>query len=314
MPKPIAALTRLLLLTLLAADLPPANDPSDTKLRGLKIFPANDPWNQDISSAKVDPLSDRIIARLRNKPLHPDFGIVYNGHPNGIPYVVVGGDQPKVPVKFDDADESDAGPYPIPADAPIEGGRDATEGDRHVIVIDADNLKLYETWNSVEQNGGQSWTAGSGAIFDLRTNKPRPAGWTSADAAGLPIFPGLVRYDEVANQRAIHHAIRFTVVKSRRAYVAPARHYAAKSNDADLPPMGARFRLKASVDLSKFPPQAKVILQALKTYGMIMADNGSDMYLSGAPNPAWDDDDLRHLRDIRASDFEVIEMGKITTR
>jgi hypothetical protein len=314
MTKPTVAILTALLLVLLAADLPQAHNPSDTRLRDLKIFPASDPWNQDISHAKVDPLSDRIIARLKNKPLHPDFGTVYNGHPNGIPYVVVAGDQAKVPVKFDYADESDPGPYPIPVDAPIEGGRDAKDGDRHVIVIDADHAKLYETWNSVEHNGGQSWTAGSGAIFDLKTDKPRPAGWTSADAAGLPIFPGLVRYDEVVNQNAIHHALRFTVVKSRHAYVAPARHYAAKSNDVDLPPMGARFRLKATVDISKFPPQAKVILQALKTYGMIVADNGSDMFLSGAPNDAWNDDDLGQLRKIRASDFEVIEMGKMTTR
>jgi hypothetical protein len=171
---------------------------------------------------------------------------------------------------------------------------------------------LYETWNSVKT--GDGWTAGSGAIFDLKTDKPRPAGWTSADAAGLPIFPGLVRYDEVVNLKSIHHALRFTLVKTRHAYVAPARHFAAKSNDEDLPPMGMRLRLKASFDISKYPPQTKVILQAMKTYGLILADNGSDMYISGAPNDAWDDDDLGHLRHAKVSDFEVIQMGSLTTR
>ena len=300
---------------LVSADVPPASSDSDARLRQMRIFPPNDPWNQDISTKPVDPDSAKILKRIGlNKPLHPDFGTPYNGAPNGIPYVVVSGNQPRVPVTFDYADESDPGPYPIPPDAPIEGGPTATDGDRHVIVIDADINKLYETWSSVRQNNGTSWTAGSGAIFDLKTDKPRPAGWTSADAAGLPIFPGLTRYDEVVNLKAIRHALRFTVQKTRRAYVAPARHFAAKSNDADLPPMGMRVRLKASFDLTNYPPESKVILQALKTYGMILADNGSDWYLSGSPDPNWDDEDLGHLKHVKGSDFEVVSMGEMVTR
>ncbi len=296
---------------ILYGEFPP--DPADVSLRHMQIFPADDPWNQDISARPVDPRSMRILKKIGlNKPLHPDFGTVYDGRPNGIPYVVVSGHQVRVPVKFEYADESDAGPYPIPPDAPVEGGPAAKDGDRHVIVVDADDHKLYETWNSVAHNG--SWTAGSGAIFDLNTDHPRPAGWTSADAAGLPVFPGLVRYDEVVNLKAIHHALRFTLVKTRRAYVAPARHFASRSNDEDLPPMGLHLRLKASFDLSKYPPQASVILQAMKTYGIILADNGSDMFISGSPNDHWDDDDLGHLRHVKTSDFEVIEMGKIITR
>jgi hypothetical protein len=295
------------------AAIPPAPSESDARLRLMQIFPPTDPWNQDISKKTIDPNSSRILQRIGlNKPLHPDFGTPYNGKPNGIPYIVVSGNQPKVPVTFDYADESDPCPYPIPTDAPIEGGPTATDGDRHVIVIDADHNKLYETWNSVRKDNG--WTAGSGAIFDLNNNKPRPAGWTSADAAGLPIFPGLVRFDEVVNLKAIHHALRFTVVKTRRAYIAPALHFAAKSSDADLPPMGMRVRLKASFDITKYPPESRVILQALKTYGMILADNGSDFYLSGSPDDHWDDEDLGHLKHVKVSDFEVIEMGKMVTR
>lgn len=315
MPTRLVGVMAMFLLGLAGADIPPANNPADARIRELKIFPVDDPWNQDISARPVDARSARILRRIGlNKPLHPDFGTVYNGKPNGIPYVVVWGNQPRVPVIFQYADESDPGPYPIPPDAPVEGGPGATEGDRHVIVIDADHSKLYETWNSVSRDGGKRWTAGSGAIFDLQTDAPRPAGWTSADAAGLPIFPGLVRYDEVVNLKAIHHALRFTVQHSRRAYVAPARHFAARSNDEDLPPMGMRLRLKSSFDISRYPPQAKVILQALKTYGMFLADNGSDMYLSGSPNDAWNDDDLGHLKHVKTSDFEVVEMGPITTR
>ena len=230
----------------------------------------------------MDPNSDALVRSIGiDKSLHPDFGTVYQGAPNGIPYVVVSGDQPKVKVQFSYADESDPGPYPIPKDAPIEGGPTA-KGDRHVLVIDRDNWKLYELFSSQPQPDG-SWKAGSGAIFDLKSNALRPEGWTSCDAAGLPIFPGLVRYDEVVEQKEIRHALRFTVVRSRRAYVPPARHYASSRTEASLPPMGMRVRLKSSVDISKYPPSARVILTALQRYGMIVADNGGDWFISGAP-------------------------------
>jgi hypothetical protein len=226
--------------------------------------------------------------------------------------VVVPGTQPKVSVSFRYADESDPGPYPIPPDAPIEGGPNA-RGDRHVLVIDRDAGKLYELWSARTAAGGTRWEAGSGAVFDLKTNKPRPAGWTSADAAGLPVFPGLVRYDEVVERGAVRHAFRFTVVRTRRGYVAPARHFASRFNDADLPPMGMRVRLKASYDARKFPPQARVILDALKSYGMLLADNGGDWFLNGAPDPRWDDEDLNTLKRVQVRDFEVVAMGDVVT-
>lgn len=286
--------------------------PAGGTLEGRRVFPADNAWNQDISVQPVDPNSDALIASIGlGKPLHPDFGTVYNGSPSGIPYILVSGSQPKVPIKFDYADESDPGPYPIPPNAPIEGGAQS-DGDRHVLVIDKDNWILYEMWSS--RKVGDGWTCGSGAIFDLNSNELRPAGWTSADAAGLPIFPGLVRYDEVMDQKAILHALRFTIVHSRRGYVAPARHFASKSNDPNLPPMGMRVRLKASYDISSFPPPAKVILTALKRYGMIVADNGSDWFVSGAPNPHWNDDDLNTLKKVHGKDFEVVKMGEVVTR
>ena len=198
-------------------------------------------------------LSGRILRRIGlDKPLHPDFGTVYQGRPSGIPYVVVPGTQPRVPVKFEYADESDPGPYPIPPDAPIEGGPDG-EGDRHILVIDRDGGKLYELFAARPARDGSGWEAGSGAIFDLNSNRLRPAGWTSADAAGLPVFPGLVRYDEVVGQGAVRHAFRFTVRRTRRAYMPPARHFASRATDVDLPPMGMRVRLKASYDIRRVP-------------------------------------------------------------
>ena len=281
-------------------------------LPNKRVFPVDNPWNQDISQQPVDPNSANLLASVGlNKSLHPDFGTVYNGAPSGIPYIVVSGKQPKVPVKFEYADESDPGPYPIPLDAPIEGGPNS-QGDRHVLVIDRDNWKLYELFSSYRD--GQGWKAGSGAIFDLSSNKLRPAGWTSADAAGLPVFPGLARYDEAVVKKAILHALRFTVVKSRRAYVSPARHFASSSNNPNLPPMGMRVRLKASVDLSGFPPSAKVILTALKRYGMILADNGGDWFVSGAPDPRWNDAELETLKRIKVHDFEVVKMESLITR
>lgn len=280
-------------------------------LNGWRPFPAADPWNQDVSRLPVDPNSDALVARIGGeKSLHPDFGTVWNGAPNGIPYVVVPPSQPRVPVRFTYADESDPGPYPVPPHAPIEGGPKGA-GDRHVLVVDRDNRRLYELFSAFPEQKG--WRAGSGAIFDLASNRPRPAGWTSADAAGLPIFPGLVRYDEVVEQRAIRHALRFTCQTTRRAYAFPARHFASSHKDADLPPMGMRVRLKAGFDIRPFPPAARVILAALQRYGMLLADNGGDWFVSGAPDPRWNVEDLATLKRVRGSDFEVVRMGRLVT-
>jgi len=281
-------------------------------LGGARAFPDDNPWNQDISAAPVDPNSDNLIASIGvSTGLHPDFGTVYDGHPNGIPYVVVSSSQPKVTISsFEYSDESDLGPYPIPQDAPIEGGV-SSDGDRHILILDRDNFVLYELYRAFFV-GGQ-WSAGSGAIFDLKTNSLRPAGWTSADAAGLPIFPGLVRYDEVVEQGEIRHALRFTVQRSRRAYVSPARHFASSSSDSNLPPMGMRVRLKQSFDISPYPQSVRVILIALKKYGMFVADNGSNWFISGAPDSRWDDDALATLRGVRGGDFEVVRMDSIVT-
>jgi hypothetical protein len=275
------------------------------------VFPADNPWNQDISGEPVDPNSAALIASIGlDTALHPDFGTVWNGAPIGIPYVVVSGTQPKVPVTFEYADESDPGPYPIPPDAPIEGGANST-GDRHILVIDRDNARLYELFAAYPDGGG--WRAGSGAIFDLRSNALRPAGWTSADAAGLSIFPGLVRYEEAVVQGAINHALRFTVSRTRRAYVSPARHFASSLTDPNLPPMGMRVRLKAGFDVTPFPAPVRVILTALKKHGMFVADNGSNWYITGAPDPRWSDEELATLRQVKGRDFEVVRMGTVVT-
>ncbi len=284
-------------------------------LHGKQVFPSDNPWNQDISSAEVDPNSDNLIASIGlNIGLHPDFGTVYSGAPNGIPYIVVAGNQPRVPINFTAyGDESDPGPYPMPADAPIEGGP-TSSGDRHVLVIDRDNWKLYELFYAFPINNGASWDAACGAVFDLNSNALRPAGWTSADAAGLPIFPGLVRYDEVFEQGEIKHALRFTAQRTRRAYVYPARHFASSDTSPNRPPMGMRVRLKAGFDISNFSPRMQVILRALKKYGMILADNGSNWYISGAPDLRWDDNELGTLKTIKGSNFEVVRMGTIVTQ
>ena len=283
-------------------------------LAGRRFFPADNPWNRDVSADATDPNSNALIATCGSSAtLHPDFGTSYQGSPIGIPYVVVRGTQKKVNVSFQYNDESDPGPYPIPTDAPIEGGPSAS-GDRHVLVVDSDNWKLYELYDAHPVNGGASWTAGSGAIFDLNSNGLRPAGWTSADAAGLPILPGLVRYDEVVEEKAINHALRFTCPTSRRAYISPARHYASSRTDANQPPMGMRVRLKSSVDVSGFPANVQVILNALKKYGMFMADNGSSFYISGAHDPRWNDDELDAMKRLHGSDFEVVKMGTIVTQ
>ncbi|HEY9427013.1 MAG TPA: ricin-type beta-trefoil lectin domain protein [Gemmatimonadaceae bacterium] len=282
-------------------------------LGGRRPFPSSNAWNTDISAEPVDPNSAALIASCgAGRVLHPDFGTVWNGAPNGIPFIVVHGSQARVPVSFRYASESDPGPYPIPSNAPIQGGSDAT-GDRHVIVVDWDDWKVYEMFSARTADGGASWTAGSGAIFDFETGTLRPAGWTSADAAGLPILPGLVRYDEVKELGAIQHALRMSCDQTRNAYIAPARHAAGSGSSADLPPMGMRVRLKKSVDISRFSASNQVILRALQRYGAFVADNGAGFMISGAPDPRWSDSDLHNLQQITASDFEVVRMGAATT-
>ncbi|HUI93216.1 MAG TPA: carboxypeptidase-like regulatory domain-containing protein [Chitinivibrionales bacterium] len=279
---------------------------------GVRPFPDDNPWNTPVDKDTVDPLSDRIIAGIGlNVSLHPDFCGQYNGGVCGIPYVVVTANTPRSTVTFDYADESDPGPYPIPANPPIEGGPSST-GDRHILMIDRDSWILYELYSAYPP--GTGWTAGSGAIFKLDSDSLRQAGWTSADAAGLPIFPGLVRYDEVVEQKAVLHAVRFTVVNSRHAYLPPATHYASNKTADTLPPMGMRVRLKASVDISGYSANMQVILKALKTYGMIMADNGSNWYVSGAPDSRFDDNELNTLKQIKGSNFEVVKMRGMVTQ
>jgi hypothetical protein len=297
-----------------AGSQPPAAGPGlgpGASLNGRRPFPDDNAWNTPIDQTPVDPNSDALIASIgAGAALHPDFGAAYNGGPFGIPYVVIDSTMPRVPVSFDYADESDPGPYPIPRNAPIEGGAGST-GDRHVLVLDRDRWMLYELFAAYP--AGVGWHAGSGAVFDLSSNALRPAGWTSADAAGLPIFPGLVRYDEVVEVGAIRHALRFTAQRTRRGYIAPARHFASSDTSLTRPPMGMRVRLKASVDISSYPASARVILQALKTYGMILADNGSNWFLSGVPDARWNDTELNTLKQITGSNFEVVQMGSVTT-
>lgn len=271
-----------------------------------RVFPADNPWNADVTARPVDAASATLIAACGLRNLHPDFGTIY-----GIPYVLVGGSVPQRAVSFDYADESDPGPYPIPADAPIEGGANSG-GDRHVLVVDTLHWKLYELFDAHPMNGGASWHAGSGAVFDLSSNQLRPIYWTSADAAGLPIFPGLVRYDEVVARGVIDHAVRFTCPRTQKGFIAPARHYASSDPSPSLPPMGMRVRLKATFDVSPYSTEVQVILRAMKKYGMILADNGSGWFVSGAPDPRWNDTRLDGLKQVPSSAFEVIQMGPIT--
>lgn len=291
-------------------------------LNGALAFPADNAWNTDVSALPVDPRSDALIASIGlERGLHPDFGAgLYDGAPIGIPYVVVAGTQARVPVVFTAyGSESDPGPYPVPPDAPVEGERSGVPGsggDRHVIVIDRDGNRLYELYRAF-RNGDGSWSAESGAVFHLDANDVRPTarpGWTSADAAGLPVFPGLVRYDEAASG-AIRHALRFTAPRTRRAYVAPATHWASSSTDPNLPPMGMRVRLKAGYAIPPhFSAETRAILQAMKTYGMLLADNGSSWYVSGAPDPRWNNDRLvSELAQVKGSDFEVVRMEGVVT-
>jgi hypothetical protein len=274
------------------------------------MFPANNPWNQRVDRLPVAADSGRLIASIGvGAPVHPDFGSgLWDGAPIGIPYAVVSGRTRRVPVSFDYASESDRGPYPIPPGVPIEGGR-SSSGDRHVIVVDRDSCRDYELFAAYPVAGGARWRAGSGAVFNLRSNRLRPAGWTSADAAGLPILPGLARYDEVA-RGSIDHALRFTAPCTSRRYVYPARHFASTCSGF-YPPMGLRVRLKASVSLAGLPRQARVVAQALKRYGMILADNGSPWYISGAPDRGWNNDALHLLDRLHGRDFEVVDTGSL---
>ncbi len=277
--------------------------------KSCPVFPTDNAWNRRIDTLPVAAGSAATVAAIgATKTMHADFGSgLWDGGPIGIPITVVGKGQPKSTVRFEYADESDRGPYPIPAGVKIEGGA-GSDGDRHALIVDRDACRLYELY-ALRRVGGR-WTAGSGAIWNLRSNRVRPAGWTSADAAGLAILPGLARYDEVASGR-IDHALRFTVSRTRRAYVWPARHYASSLTDPALPAMGARLRLKSSFDTSGFPRQARVVLEALKRYGMIVADNGSDWYVSGAPDPRWSNDDLHTLGRVPGSAFEVVDTSSL---
>jgi hypothetical protein len=274
------------------------------------MFPANNPWNQRVDRLPVASDSARLIASIGvGAPVHPDFGSgLWDGAPIGIPFAVVSGRTRRVPVSFDYGSESDRGPYPIPPGVPIEGGR-SSSGDRHVIVVDRDSCRDYELFAAYPVAGGARWRAGSGAVFNLRSNRLRPAGWTSADAAGLPILPGLARYDEVA-RGSIDHALRFTAPCTSRRYIYPARHFASTCSGF-YPPMGLRVRLKASVSLAGLPRQARVVALALKRYGMILADNGSPWYISGAPNRGWNNDALHLLDRLHGRDFEVVDPGSL---
>jgi hypothetical protein len=278
--------------------------PAGPTLGGCAMFPADNPWNRDVSSDLVDANSANYIASIgATTNLHPDFG---SDPTYGIPYVVVPGSQPFVPITFNEfGSESDPGPYPVPPNAPVEAGSDA-----HALVLDSGNCTLYEMYHAAKDATGPSWSAGSGAVFNLSSNALRPEGWTSADAAGLPILPGLVRYDEVT-AGAINHALRFTVVQTQKAYVHPATHYASSNTSANLPPMGMRVRLKASYNISGFTGEARVALNALKKYGMMVADNGSNWFITGATDTRWDDTDLNQLKTVPGSVFEVVQLGTI---
>jgi muconolactone delta-isomerase len=288
--------------TALAQDTPHTTAPAPT-LANCPIFPTDHIWNTRIDDLPAHPNSDDFIATIGSEEnLHPDFGSgLWEGNPIGIPITIVEPTQAKSEIEFRWENESDPGPYPIPPEPAIEGGND-----RHVILLETTSCILYELYDVTKKNDG-SWHAGSGAIFDLTNYQLRPPGWTSADAAGLPILPGLVRYDEVMTG-SIDHALRFTAPVTRRAYVWPARHYASDREDPAYPPLGQRFRLRADYDTSEFSYEAKVIAQALKHYGMTLADNGSPWFLSGAPDERWNNDNLRDLTRIHGKDFTAIDV------
>jgi len=285
------------------------NDVSGPVPADCPIFPDDHIWNTPVDGLPLDPNSAAYINSIgAGGQLHPDFGSgTWEGFPIGIPYVIVPGMQAKVGVNFVYVDESDPGPYPIPSNPPIEGDPDG-DGDRHILILDSENCLLYELFAAHLEDDG--WYAGSGAIFDLQDYALRPDSWTSADAAGLAIFPGLVRYDEVAAGE-IRYAIRFTVEQTRRDYVWPARHFASDLTGTQYPPMGQRFRLKASFDIAGYSPEVQVILQAMKIYGIILADNGSNWFISGVPDERWDNDVLRELRQVRGADFEAVDVSSL---
>ncbi len=274
------------------------------------MLPADNMWNTDISQAPVDALSDAYVASIgASTGLHADFGTEWNGAPNGIPFALVPSDQALVPVSFTWADESDAGPYPIPPDVPIEGGPSG-DGDRHVLVVETGSCTLYEVYDAWPS--GPGWTGGSGAIWHLDQNEQRPDGWTSADAAGLPILPGLVRYDEVMERGEILHALRVTVSGAQSAYIYPATHSDGQAgSDPNAPPMGLRLRLRTDFDMSGYSEPIQVILRAMQRFGLVVADTGGDWFISGAPNALWDDDVLHELQGVVGADFEAIETGTI---
>jgi hypothetical protein len=299
--KPALAATLAAALIAPAAVAAPLPDAPD-----CPVFPASNVWNKRVDKLSRHQRSKAIVKAIgADLHVHADFGSgLWNGGPIGIPVTVVDSSEPQSFVDFHYGDESDPGPYPIPPDVAIEGGPDS-DGDRHAIIVEKDSCTLYELFNL-----WPTWDAGSGAIWDLRSNALRPRGWTSADAAGLPILPGLARYDEVA-AGVIDHALRFTVSRSRRAYVYPARHFASSSTSRNLPPMGLRLRLRSNFPVAGFPPQARVILRALKRYGMIVADNGSSWYVSGVPDPQWSNDQLHSLHRVKGSDFRVVDTSKL---
>jgi hypothetical protein len=302
------AILILVAAVLAVSMLAPSSDGSRLPgARACPVFPKNNHWNLRVDRLPVHANSDAIVRSIGvDETMHADFGSgLYEGGPIGIPFVTVGKRQPRVPVSFTYASESDRGPYPLPPNARIEGGRDA-DGDRHVIVVDRARCRLYELFSAYPQDGGSHWTAGSGAIWNLRSNRLRPRSWTSADAAGLPILPGLARFNEVKRGR-IDHALRFTAAQTRRAFVYPARHFASDLTDPDLPAMGQRLRLKRGYDIAGFPRQTRIVLRALKRYGMILADNGAPWFVSGAPHRGWDNDDLHSLHRVPGSAFEVVD-------
>ena len=299
-----SALVALLVLLALAPAANAARLPGAPK---CPVFPRDNAWNQRVDRLATAPDSARIVASIGlEQGLHPDFGSGrYEGRPIGIPFDVVSRRTKRSRVRFEYADESDRRRYPIPRGVHIEGGAGA-DGDRHALLVDRDACRLYELYALRRARG--RWTAGSGATWSLRSNRVRPRGWTSADAAGLPILPGLARHDEVRRGR-IDHALRFTVSRTRNAFVFPARHFASSLSDPALPRMGERLRLRGDFNTSRLPRQARIVARALQQYGMLVADNGSDWYISGAPNRGWDNDALRTLGRIRGADFEVVRTG-----
>ena len=292
-----------LVLAFVATPVNAASAPFLPAAPGCPIFPTTNVWNKPVESLRARSDSDALMRSIGlDAYLHPDFSSIAGGN-YGIPINVVGSAAKKYRFTFRWPGESDPGPYPLPKTPKIEGG-----SDRHILVVNKANCYLYELFAARKTASG--WTAGSGAIWNMKSNALRPDGWTSADAAGLPILPGLARYDEVAAGE-IRHALRFTAEITRRAYIYPARHFASDETDPALPPMGLRIRLKSSVNISRFGPQARVILRALQVYGMILADNGSSLYVTGAPNAGWDDDDLHDLHQLHGSDFEVVDTSTL---